>query len=92
VNGPTLLEQAELALDAADLTDRVLLDQGMFAGEADAVQVSLPEPDTDLARDVLDALHVRHLHLASYGFMVEGSTLEQLARGAVLAVVQAPNE
>lgn len=91
MNGPTLLEQAELALDAAGLADRVSLDQASSGGEVDSVQVSLPEPDEDLAKQVQDALHVRHLHLAAYGFMVEGTTLEQLARGAALAVVQAPD-
>lgn len=92
MNGPTLLEQAELALDAAGLTDRVALDQGSTGGEVDSVQVSLPVPDEDLAKEVQDALHVRHLHLAAYGFMVEGTTLEQLARGMALAVVQAPGD
>lgn len=93
MNSPTLLEQAELALDAAGLTERVTLDEGSFAGNTPSVQVSLPAPpDDDLAKQVQDALHVRHLHLAGYGFMPEGTPLEQLARGDVLAVVQAAAE
>lgn len=93
MNSPTLLEQAELALDSAGLTERVTLDEGSFDGKTPSVQISLPAaPDGDLAKEVQDALHLRHLHLAGYGFMLEGTVLEQLARGDVLAVVQAAGD
>lgn len=87
----TVLHDVDLVMAGAGLSNRVATEVGSPDGGAAHVLVTLKEPTEDLAIQVKQELAERYLRLAPCGPAVAGTALEQLARGAQVAVEPAPS-